>query len=337
MYKFNKKLELISFSEKRLVYYDEGGPQISESAEGESKKKFEGTSGLDEVQSDENHKLARKFEEDFGSRMKDGKLTILHTRNKIDYTYTFEDNGDGTIAITQINESEVEEKGSSEPRSATVSYLRLYADKVFSMPGVGKILLEEKGREEEQNTSQVEIEAGVMIPKFIETSGESYLHESEMGGELTGRYKLSEPSNLTPYIALTGSLVGSRGSRQYMPRAKAFTYTGTVLLWSDTRVYSADIRAGAEVGLPIGDYVSFAGGAGVSGKIEYISKGDTYLGPQSVPVIFVEERNVEFKPGAFITARGQVNIIPGRWHIYGRGEFTTEGDARFFAGTGIGF
>ena len=105
----------------------------------------ESGANLDDANNPENRRLAERFQRQFGEKIRGNELELRHNQNGVDYRYVFLMQDDNvTVSVTKINESERRERGANAPRplTRTVTYARLYADKVVGMPGLVAVMAE---------------------------------------------------------------------------------------------------------------------------------------------------------------------------------------------------
>lgn len=103
----------------------------------------ESGANLDDANNPENRRLAERFQKQFGEKIRGNELELRHNQNGVDYRYVFLMQDDNvTVSVTKINESERSERGANAPRpiTRTVTYARLYADKVIGMPGLAAVM-----------------------------------------------------------------------------------------------------------------------------------------------------------------------------------------------------
>ncbi len=335
----------------------------------ESKKRTAGETGetrnLDDAASSENKKLAERFKEQFKDKIRGDKLELTQNKNGVDYRYIFKLHEDEvTVTVTRINESERKEKGSDAPAplKRTVTYSRLYADKVVGMPGLKTILEENKAREaaepapataasldvekwgvedekkenEGKKKGRLQLEAGMMIPKSNTTTsadGTAYEELGRSGGAGTVRYIMTNPDKNT-HLAFTLPVHFDVGARTNVSNRPGSTIV------EDSAEYNLRLGAGLEAGVSLAEFMTLYGGAALIAEGRYTDMTTTAV-QQGVPSIS-DSTNTTVKPGAQLSAGVRVNPIQ-QWHLYAAVQptrtFTSAGswDIPVIVGTGFTF
>ena len=135
----NYKLDL--FNSRFVFAGPEGDYRSSERLQNKPKSQKE-SFDLNNPNTKENREAEEKFKTDYSEKMKDNTFVISYDKDNVKYKYTLTANSDGTVRLTKLNVSEKEEKGDDAPGpvSATVTYAKLYANKVPGMPGITSVL-----------------------------------------------------------------------------------------------------------------------------------------------------------------------------------------------------
>lgn len=321
------------FSPKRFVF-DKEKPAGTES----SKKAPKGSpeeKNLDAVDDPENGKLSKKFRSEFASKLKGDTFSTTYKSGAIEYSYVFTVSDYGTVKIVRTNESEKKEKlaggfPSPEPTVMTVTYSRLYANKVFGMYELDKVLSDAKkapaapaakavdvvapsgnpeakaDKKPEQKKSAkglMHLEAGIYLPQSHVEKGKGIVTDTDSyAGEVNFRYILTDSKK--PYIAFILPVEGELKVETVV--------ASTAPQVTDTITYSLRVGAGVEVGYKIFKPFSLSVGVGVLGDASYSQFTNISTGPK---VSVVDGSKVEFKPGVFVVAGGHLQLSPN-WHFF---------------------
>jgi hypothetical protein len=240
---------------------------------------------------------------------------LAYRQGNVDYKYIFRLQPDNvTVSITKINESEAMEKGDSVPRplTRTVTYARLYADKIVGMPGILRVLYagmavneaqaESKKAEEKPKGKRYQIEAtgfrsvaraGEHLPGTVVDDGIRF------GVGVTGKAKVTNPDE-NAYLAVTLPV-------QYERRMPT-TITDSTL--TDSSIHTVRAGAGLEGGYRMGIVTPYVGAA-LTGEVRVT---DETVIPFAGPPQVQDNTHIEFNAGALATAGVRVNPTEW-WHV----------------------
>lgn len=321
------------FFSKRFVFEKGEKPGGVESGKKAPKITSSGKS-IDAPDDPENVKLAQKFTSEFAQRLKGNSFSTLYKSGAIEYSYVFAVQDNNTVKIVRLNESEKKEKlaggfPAPEPTVVTVTFARLYANKIFGMNEMDKVLaearkvptavaaavpkvpdkvdapvvLEEKPEKKKSAKGQIQLEVGVFLPQsHAEKEKGKASDEVSYAGEVNFRYILTDSKK--PYVAFILPLTGEFRSRTVT--------ASTAPQLVDSETYSLKVGAGLEVGYKIFKPFSVSIGAGVFGDTSYTQ----YTRISTTPSVQIDDgTTLEFKPGAFVVAGGHLQLAPN-WHMY---------------------
>jgi hypothetical protein len=321
------------FSPKRFVF-DKEKPGNAESEKKPKEKPEE--KNLDAVDAPENVTLSKKFRSEFASKLKGDSFSTTFKSGAIDYSYVFTVNDYGTVKIVRMNESEKKEKlaggfPAPEPVAVTITYSRLYANKVFGMAEMDKVLADAKkapaavvepkptdtvapvAKPEEKVEKKPEqkhsakglkhFEVGIFLPQSHVEKGKGVVSDTDAyAGEVNFRYIFTDSKK--PYVAFILPVEGELKIQSVV--------ASTAPQVTDTITYSLKVGAGLEVGYKIFKPFSVALGGGVLADASYSQFTRVSTGPK---VQIVDGSKVDFKPGVFFVAGGHLQLAP-KWHFY---------------------
>ncbi|MCC7197072.1 hypothetical protein IT413_02630 [Candidatus Peregrinibacteria bacterium] len=325
------------FSPKRFVFDKNEKPG---GAEAEKKKPADSSASktLDAPDDPENGKLAQRFKSEFANKLKGDSFSVSYKSGAIDYSYVFTVMADNTVNIVRTNESEKKEKiaggfPAPTPTVVTVTFSRLYANKIFGMSEMDKVLAEarkapavaavpapkpdekpavppapkakpdEKPDKKKSAKGLKHLEVGIFLPQsHVEKEHGRVSDTDSYAGEVNFRYIFTDSKK--PYIAFILPVEG-----EFKVSSVVASTAPQVV---DTVTYSLKVGAGIEVGYKIFKPFSVAVGGGVLGDASYSQFSRISTSPR---VQVVDGSKVDFKPGVFFVAGGHLQLNP-RWHFY---------------------
>ena len=289
---------------------------------------------IDAPDDPENVKLAQKFTSEFAQKLKGNSFSTSYKSGAIEYSYVFTVQDNNTVKIVRLNESEKKEKlaggfPAPEPTVVTATYARLYANKIFGMNEMDKVLVEarkapaavavsvpkskdlvdapvvpeQKPEKKKSAKGQIQLEAGIFLPQsHVEKEKGKVSDTDSYAGEVNLRYILTDSKK--PYVAFILPVTG-----EFISRTVTASVAPQVI---DSTTYSLKVGAGLEVGYKIFKPFSVSIGAGVFGDASY----SQYTRISTTPSVQIDDgTTLEFKPGAFVVAGGHLQLAPN-WHMY---------------------